>query len=91
MGDGLMHRIISCCANDDYSLWLHFEDGVKGVVNLYDLVGVGIFGAWKDIEIFKKISIDPIKETVTWKGGINLDSNVLHEYLASKDQEAMLH
>ena len=86
-----MHRIISCCANDDYSLWLHFEDGVKGVINLHDLVGVGIFGAWKDIEIFKKISIDPIKETVTWKGGINLDSNVLHEYLASKDQEAMLH
>ena len=58
---------------------------------MHDLVGVGIFGAWKDIEIFKKISIDPIKETVTWKGGINLDYNVLHEYLASKDQEAMLH
>ncbi len=86
-----MHRIISCCANDDYSLWLHFEDGVKGVVNLHDLVGVGIFGAWKDIEIFKKISIDPIKETVTWKKGIIWNSNVLHEYLASKDQEAMLH
>ncbi len=28
------------------------------------LVGVGIFSAWRDIEIFKKISIDTIKETV---------------------------
>lgn len=86
-----MNRIISCCANNDYSLWLHFEDGVKGIVNLHDLVGVGIFSAWRDIEKFKKISIDPIKETVSWEGGINLDSDVLHEYLVSKAQEAMLH
>ena len=83
-----MRRIISCCANTDYSLWLHFDDGVKGIVNLHDLVGVGIFSAWKDIEVFKKISI---KETVSWEGGINLDSDVLHEYLVSKAQEAMLH
>jgi hypothetical protein len=88
---GLMHRIISCCANNDYSLWLHFEDGVKGIVNLHDLVGVGIFSAWRDIEVFKKISIDPIKESVSWEGGIDLDSDVLHEYLVSKAQEAMLH
>ena len=86
-----MNRIISCCANNDYSLWLHFEDGVKGIVNLYDLVGVVIFSAWRDIEIFKKISIDPIKEAVSWEGGINIDSDVLHEYLVSKAQEAMLH
>ena len=86
-----MRRIISCCANTDYSLWLHFDDGVKGIVNLHDLVGVGIFSAWKDIEVFKKININPIKETVSWEGGINLDSDVLHEYLVSKAQEAMLH
>jgi len=86
-----MRRIISCCANTDYSLWLHFDDGVKGIVNLHDLVGVGIYSAWKDIAIFKKISINPIKETVSWEGGINLDSDVLHEYLVSKAQEAMLH
>ena len=86
-----MRRIISCCANNDYSLWLHFDDGVKGIVNLHDLVGVGIFSPWKDIEVFKKISIDPIKETVSWGDGINLDSDVLHEYLVSKAQDAMLH
>lgn len=86
-----MHRIISCCANNDYSLWLHFDDGVRGIVNLHDLVGVGNFSAWKDITVFKKISIDPIKETVSWEGGINFDSDVLHEYLVSKTREVMLH
>jgi len=86
-----MRRIVSCCADDDYNLWLRFDDGVEGAVCLRDLVGIGVFSAWRDIEKFKQVSIDPVEETVSWEDGIDLDPEVLYEDIASRARKAMLH
>jgi len=86
-----MRRILSCSADDNYNLWLRFDDGVEGSVCLRDLVGIGIFDAWRDIKKFKQVSIHPDEFTVSWENGIDLDQAVLYDDIAGRARRAMLH
>jgi len=79
-----MHRITACKAEEDYKLWLRFEDGLEGSVFLGNLLEIGAFQLWRDVREFEKVSVDPDTATVTWEGGIRLDSDVLYQDLASR-------
>jgi hypothetical protein len=72
-----MHRITACKAEDDYKLWLRFDDGLEGSVFLGNLLEIGAFQLWRDVREFEKVS-------VTWEGGIRLDSDILYQDLASR-------
>lgn len=82
-----MHQLTACRAESNYTLWLRFDDGVEGRVYLGDLVGIGIFKAWKDVEVFNQVSIDPVSRTISWEGGIDLDPEVLYQDLASQSRQ----
>ena len=69
-----MHKVTACKAEDDYKLWLRFEDGLEGSVFLGNLLEIGAFKLWRDVREFEKVSVDPESATVTWEGGIRLDS-----------------
>ena len=79
-----MHRITACKAEEDYKLWMRFEDGLEGSVFLGNLLEIGAFQLWRDVREFEKVSVDPHTATVTWEGGIRLDSDVLYQDLASR-------
>lgn len=83
-----MHTIMECRAEDNYSLWLRFNDGLEGLVYLGDLVATQYFGTLGDIETFNRVELDPIENTVMWEGGIKLDPEVLYRDLASKNLSA---
>jgi hypothetical protein len=72
-------KIIQCQPNDDYRLWLLFDDGVAGEVDLKKLVGKGVFSAWNSIEFFKSVRIDKKTDTVAWGKDLDLDPYVLHD------------
>jgi Protein of unknown function (DUF2442) len=71
-------KITACKAEDDYKLWLRFEDGLEGSVFLGNLLEIGAFQLWRDVREFEKVSVDPETATVTWEGGIRLDANILY-------------
>ena len=71
-------RITACKAEEDYKLWLRFEDGLEGCVFLGNLLEIGAFQLWRDVREFEKVSVDPDTATVTWEGGIRLDSDILY-------------
>ena len=73
-----MHRITACKAEEDYKLWLRFEDGLEGSVFLGNLLEIGAFQLWCDVREFEKVSVDPETATVTWEGGIRLDADILY-------------
>src|SRR5438045_8718695 len=79
-----MHRITACKAEEDYQLWLRFEDGLEGSVFLGNLLEIGAFQLWRDVRECEKVSVDPDTATVTWEGGIRLDSDVPYQGLASR-------
>ena len=80
-------RITACKAEEDYKLWLRFEDGLEGRVFLGNLLEIGAFQLWRDVREFEKVSVDPETATVTWDGGIRLDADILyHDVKANQIQ-----
>src|SRR4051812_39238720 len=75
-------KITACKVEDDYKLWLRFEDGLEGSVFLGNLLEIGAFKLWSDVREFEKVSVDPESATVTWEGGIRLDPDVLYHDVA---------
>ena len=84
-----MHTITECRAEDNYTLWLRFNDGMEGHVYLGDLVHTKYFRMLCDIDTFNRVGVDPVENTVTWEGGIKLDPEVLYRDLASKALSAL--
>ena len=78
-----MHRVTECRASRDYTLWLKFDDGLEGTVFLGDLLDVGAFGFWRDVDQFCRVVVDRKAATVVWDGGIRLDPDILHQDLLS--------
>jgi hypothetical protein len=84
-----MHAITECRAEENYTLWLRFADGVEGHVFLGDIVDTAYFQILRDVETFNRVELDPVENTVTWGGGIKLDPEVLYRDLASKAFSAL--
>jgi hypothetical protein len=81
-------RITACKVEDDYQLWLRFEDGLEGRVFLGNLLEIGAFQLWRDVREFEKVCVDPETATVTWEGGIRLDADILyHDVKAHQEVE----
>lgn len=62
-------------------LWLRFEDGTEGVVDLSDLELKGALAKLKDPDFFARAYVDPELGTVAWPGGLDLDPAVLYAKL----------
>ena len=83
-GESMMHRVTACRAEEDYMLWIRFDDGLEGSVFLGNLLEISAFKLWSDVREFEKVSVDPETATVTWQGGIRLDPDVLYQDLLDK-------
>src|SRR3972149_574591 len=59
-----VHRVTACKAEEDYMLWLRFDDGLEGSVFLGNLLEIGAFQLWRDVREFEKVSVDPETATV---------------------------
>ena len=78
-----MHRVTECKASRDYRLWLRFEDGLEGSVFLGNLLDVGVFSSWRDVDQFCRAAVDLESATVVWDGGIQFDADILYQDLLS--------
>ena len=45
-------------ARDGFKIWVRFDDGVSGELDLSHLAGKGMFKAWDDSEFFKGVYVD---------------------------------
>ena len=62
----------------DYVIWLRFNDGAEGEVNLKDELYGEVFELLKDLEMFKSFRVDPILETIVWENGADLAPEFLY-------------
>jgi hypothetical protein len=74
-------KIVACKPLPHYHVWIRFDDGLEGEVDLNHLVGKGVFKAWKSIEFFNRVRIDLKSDTLAWGDNIDLDPYVLRERL----------
>ena len=76
-------KIVACKPLPNYHLWIRFDDGLEGEVDLNHLAGKGVFEAWNSIEFFNQMRVDPKSDTVAWGDEIDLDPYVLREKITN--------
>ncbi len=62
-----------------YKIWVSFDDGTYGEVDLEGELKGPIFESLKDRDVFSKVTVDPELETVVWPNGADLAPEFLKE------------
>lgn len=78
----MLKDVVAAKAVGDYRLYLRFEDGAEGVVDLAPVLSFrGVFEPLRDPAYFAQVRVDPELGTVAWPNGADLDPDVLYARL----------
>ncbi len=64
-----------------HRIWLRFDDGVEGEVDLSDDDWVGVFEPLEDPEYFAKVELSPHGDTIVWPNGADIAPETLHAWV----------
>jgi hypothetical protein len=81
-----MVKPVEVRAEEDYRLWLRYEDGSEGTVDLSDLAGRGVLATWTDPTVFEAVQISE-SGAIEWPGGLDLCGDALYMRLTGKSPE----
>lgn len=68
----------------DYRVWLAFNDGTSGEVDLSGRLHGEVFEPLKDLKLFGQVRFDPDMDTIVWPNGADLAPEYLHELMLSQ-------
>ena len=63
----------------DYILWMRFNDGAEGEIDLKNELEGEIFGPLQDQSLFQTVRVDPELQTIVWQNGADLAPEFLYE------------
>ena len=66
----------------DYVIWVRFNDGAAGEVDLSEELDGEVFGPLKDPALFKTVKVDPLLQTIVWDNGADLAPEFLYDHLS---------
>ncbi len=67
-------------------IWVSFDDGTSGEVDLEGKLSGPIFEPLNDSKLFSMVSVDPELETVVWPNGADLAPEFLKELHDNQNQ-----
>lgn len=79
-----MHRITEVRVLENYRVELVFADGTRGVADLSNLAGRGVFALWNDYEQFRAVRIGDTGELI-WSDQLDLCPDSLYLRVTGKD------
>ena len=62
----------------DYTVWVAFEDGTRGEVDLTSSLRGPVFEPLRNIEYFKQVRVDPEIGTIVWPNGADIAPETLY-------------
>jgi hypothetical protein len=62
-----------------YVLWLRFNDGAEGEIDLQSELDGEVFSVLKDVSQFRRFRVDPELQTVVWENGADFAPEFLYE------------
>ncbi|MDP2902685.1 MAG: DUF2442 domain-containing protein [Methylovulum sp.] len=65
---------------NDYKVWLLFNDGAAGEIDLSSELHGEIFEPLKDVSFFKSFTLEG--HTLSWRNGADFAPEFLHEHIA---------
>ena len=83
-----MTRPVEVKALPNFQIWLRYDDGTQGEVDLSDLVGRGVFLAWNDVAFFDSVRLGS-HGAIEWGSGLDLCPDAMYLRLTGKSPEEM--
>lgn len=74
----MIPRITEARYVDGYIIWLRFNDGVEGEVDLKNELWGPVFEPLKNLSRFRQFSIHPELHTIVWDNGADFSPEFLH-------------
>lgn len=71
-------RITAVEPLDGYVLRIRFSDGSRRDLDLESELSGPVFDPLRDLELFRKVAVDPELGTIVWPNGADMDPDVLH-------------
>jgi hypothetical protein len=65
----------------DYVIWLKFNDGTEGEVDLRNEIFGEMFAPLQDLSKFQRFRVDPEIQTIAWENGADLAPEFLYAQL----------
>lgn len=62
----------------DYVIWLKFNDGAEGEIDLRNKLCGEVFAPLRDLDNFKRFRVDPELQTIAWENGADLAPEFLY-------------
>ena len=81
-------RPVEVRALEPYRIWLRYDDGVEGDVDLSYLAGDGVFVAWLDHSFFAGVRLGPAG-SIAWSERIDLCGDALYMKITGMTPEEM--
>jgi len=78
-----MNRVVKARALDGYRLYVEFDDGAKGEVELADRLFGPVFEPLKDERLFAQVQVDEFG-AVCWPNGADLAPDAMYERLCTR-------
>ena len=63
----------------DYVVWLRFNDGLEGEVDVREELDGPVFEPLRQLQAFQAVHLHPELHTIAWPNGADLAPEFLHE------------
>lgn len=63
----------------DYVIWLRFNNGAEGEIDLKPELEGEVFGPLRDKELFQRFRVDAEIQTIVWENGADLAPEFLYD------------
>jgi hypothetical protein len=81
----MLKDIVAVEPKQEYRLYLSFEDGVFGEVDVSQLIEFsGVFAPLKELSYFQQVQVNPEVGTIVWPNGADLDPDVLYAIITGE-------
>lgn len=84
-----MHRPLEVEARSNYRIWIRYDDGSAGEVDLSHLAGRGVFKLWDDEAAFENVRISE-DGAIRWSEEVELCPDATYMKLTGKSLEDTL-
>ena len=72
-------RVTDAILMKDFVVWVRFNDGSEGEVDLSGELDGPVFEPLEDPEVFAQVRLDPDTHTLVWPNGADLAPEFLHQ------------
>jgi hypothetical protein len=74
-----MFRVAKARYVSGFTVWLRFNDGLQGEVDLSGELQGPVFEPLKDPKVFRTFTLHPELHTITWPNGADFAPEFLHD------------